>query len=131
MGSTHHHVALVLHRVALHQRHIVVALVVSTLVHLALQAGYALGHCRHVGKRLLRLVAHRGVVLQLHHLRQVAYTGVVGHAHRARRGLLLSAEHLQHRRLPGSILAHKGDAVAGVDDKAGIRKQRLHAEFYL
>ena len=127
--GTQHQVAFVFGGVSLHQRHVVVALIVGALVHLPLQSLYAGRHLLDVGKRLLRLLAHGGRVLQHHHLRQIAHGGVGGNGHRARRGVLHPANNLQHGRLARTVLSYQCNAVAVVNHKTCVAKQWLYAKF--
>ena len=126
--GTHHHVAVVLLCEAFHQRHVAVALVVSTLAQLLLEALHTLFHPSHVGKGLLGLLTHRGVVLQHHDLRQIAHNSILWHAHHTTGGCLHATEYLQQRRFSRSVLSHQGNAVAVVDHETHILKERLGAE---
>ena len=128
--GAHHHVALVLGGVLLYQLQVALALVVGALGQLLVHLVQSLLHAGVVGKCLLCLLAHGGVVLQYHHLWQVAYLGVAGHADVACSGFLQSAQYLEHGALAGSVLTHQRYAVAVVNHKAGIVEQRLDAEFY-
>ena len=91
-----HHVALVLGRESLDQLEVVVALVIGALRQLAVERIDALPHLGDRRKRLARLIYHGGVVLQLHHLRQVTYCGVIGNSHHPIGGLLHTTKNLQH-----------------------------------
>ena len=117
--------------VSLHQLHVVLALIVGALVHLPLHLLHVFFQLADVGKCLLGLGAHGGVVLQHHHLRQVAYYCIGGHGNRTLRGLLLSAENLEQRRLACTVLAHEGYPVASVDDEARSVEQGLHPKLHL
>ena len=61
--DAHHQQPLVLRRVALHQRHVVLALVVRTLSHFLFQTLHARLQFADVGKGFLCLLAHGGRVL--------------------------------------------------------------------
>ena len=128
--AAHHEVAFVQRREPLYESHIVFCLVVSPLSHLALHVLESPAHPDGFGERLARLVAHGGVVLQLHHLRQIAHRGGVGYGDGAARRLLYAAQNLQQRRFAGTVLADKGYAVAVVDDERDMVVQRRGAELY-
>ena len=129
--GTRHQQPLVLRGVALHELHVVVALVVGALAHLALKLFDALPEPGNARKSLLGLLAHGGVVLQSHDLGQVANGRVGRHADVARRGLLLSAQYLQQGRLARPVLAHECYAVAGIDYETGVLEQGFDAELHL
>ena len=117
--------------VALHQVHVVLAVIVGAFAHLAFQSFHAFFQLGSVGKSFLCLVADGGRVLQVHHLWQVAYGGVLGNAHRACRCPLQAAQYLQHGRFSRAVLAHQGYAVAAVYHKTSPGKQRLNTKFHL
>ena len=128
--GTHHQVAIVFRRVLLYQGEIALTLVVRPLSQFIVHPVEPFLHLRDVCKGFLSLLADGRIVLKDHHLRQVTDTTVVGNAHHSCRRLLLSAENLQHRRLAGTVLSHKGNAVAIVDDETRISEQRLYAKLY-
>ena len=84
-------IAFVLLREALHQLRISLALIIGALHHLLLHGFQRRVQLRLLGKGFAGLLAHGGVVLQLHHLWQIAHRHIVGHSNRARRGLLQPA----------------------------------------
>ena len=114
----------------LYQLQVALALIVGALSQLAVEGIDAFLHTGHAGKSLACLVYHGCVVLQVHHLRQIAYGGVAGDRHHASRRLLQATEYLQHGRLACPVLAHKGNAVALVDNETDIAEQWLHAKFH-
>ena len=113
----------------LYQRHIILTLIVGTLVELLLHTCNAVGHLLDIGKGLLGLLTHGGVVLQNHDLWQITNGTVAGHAHRTSRGFLHTTENLEHRGLTSTVLTNKGDTILVVDDKGGICKQGFYPEF--
>ena len=129
--STHHHIPLVFLCVALHQLHIVITLIVSAFRQFPIHLVEPFLHPRITGKGLARLLPHRRIVLQVHHLRQIAYRRIVRHGHHTLRRALLSAQNLQQGTLACPVLAHQRNAVAVVHHETGISKQRLHAELNL
>ena len=88
--GTHHLIALMSLGIAFHQVHIFRRFIVGALREFAVHPLQPLSHLRMVGKGLAGFLAHRGIVHQLHHLRQIAHSGVVGNAYHARRRLLKS-----------------------------------------
>ena len=114
--------------VFLYQREITLTLVVRPLSQLLVHLVEPFFHLRDVSEGLLSLLADGRIILKDHHLRQVTDTTVVGNAHRSCRRLLLSAEDLQHRRLACTVLSHKGNTVAVVDDEARINEQWLYTK---
>ena len=126
--ATQHQVALMLLRKGLHQPGVIIALVILPCSQLFLQAVYALFQLNGIGESLAGFFPHGGIVLQFHYLRQVTHCGVVGHGYRSRRGLLQSAQYLEHRALARPVFAHQGNAVAVIDHKTHVMEQRLHAK---
>ena len=129
--AAEHQVALVLLRESLDESHIVIALVVGAFAKFTFHTVNALLHARGVAESFARLLLHGGIVGQLHHLRQIANGGVVRNAYHATRRLLLTTQNLQQRRLAGSVLAHKCNAVAVVHHEACLAEQRLHPKLHL
>ena len=128
--ATHHLEAFLLLGEAGDELHVAVALVVGALSHLLLHTAQLSLNLRPTGKGLAGLLQDGGVVGELHDLWQIAYLAVVRDGDGTGGGMKKSAEHLQHRRLPGAVLAHEGDAVVVVDDEADIVEERLGAELY-
>ena len=79
----HHHVTLMLLCIALHQRHILAALVVGTGSQFIVHLIETLLQPYHPGKGFSRLFPHRGIILQDHHLRQITDGRLVGYGHRS------------------------------------------------
>ena len=75
------------------------------------------------GEGRFRFGIQRRRVGHFHLLRQVAYRALAVARHGARGGRLLADQHLQHRRLAGSVLADESDAVLGVDQKRNVPEQ--------
>ena len=88
-------------------------------------------HLHIASKGLSGLVTHGGVILDDHHLWQIADGQAMRYRHMARRGLLHAAEYLKKGGLPCTVLAHQCDAVAVVDDKAGIMEEGFHPKLHL
>ncbi len=76
-----------------------------------------------MGECLAHLLYHRASVGEFHLLRQVADGGVLRDCHLARGRPLQAGYDFQHRRFPGSVLAHEGNPVAAVYDVADVVKQ--------
>ena len=93
--ATHHQEALVCLGIFLHQLHVVGALVVGSFRQLSVHLLELLRHLRACLERFPRLIAHSGLVLQLHHLWQIADGGVARCCDSARCGSLHSADYLQ------------------------------------
>ena len=91
---------------ALHQLHVAVGLIVGTIGHLLLHLLQTFGHGRMVVESFARLIKHRSVVGNLHHLRQVTDGAAIGHVHTARCGLLQSIKQFEHGRLAGTVLTY-------------------------
>ena len=128
--SSHHQVALVLCRIFLYQGQIALTFIVCAFSQFLVHAVQAFFHLCDVSKGLLGFFTDSGVVLKIHHLRQITDSAVVRDAHGSCRSLLLTTEYLQHRRLASSVLTHKGDTVFVIDDETGINEQRLHTKLY-
>ena len=126
----HHLIAFMLLGEALHQGQIVVALIIGTLSQLLVHLVNALLHLPDIGECLLSLLPDGGIVLQVHHLRQIADSSVGRHADHTTGGLLLSAKYFQECRFPSAVLTHQGNTVTIVHHKTGIGEQRLSTEFY-
>ena len=126
-----HHLQMVVEvGVALHQLHVVITLVVSSLQHLLVEC-FQLGlHPMKVGKGLFSLFPHRLPVTQHHDLWQVSHRGLLGHGNASRGGLLQSGQYLEHGALSGTVLAHEGHALTVVDDKTHILEESLGRKLY-
>ena len=118
--GTHHHVAFMFLGELLYQLHVFLAVIVGTfrqlvvhLVQFLLQHGVA---C----ESLAGFLAHGGVVLQHHHLRQITYGRFIRNGHISGCGLLYAAQYFQHGGFPRSVLADKGYSVTSVDDEIHI-----------
>ena len=118
-----------LSREFLDQHHIIFTLIVGTLVELLLHTRNAIGHLLDIGKSLLSLLTHGGVVLQNHDLRQIANGALAGHTYRTSRGFLHATENLEHGRLTCTILTNQGDTILVVDDEGRICKQGFYPKF--
>ena len=128
--AAQHLEALLGARVALDEGHVGLALIVGALAHLGL-------HALDVGLQIVdvlegqqRLIDHRAVAGQFHHLWQIAHRGAARRADRAGCGALLPCHYLQQCRLARTVLAGKGYAVAVVHDETDVGEQRLGTEFY-
>ena len=64
-----------------HQFGILLTLIVSALGQLPVHLVNSLRHLAYIGKSLLGLLLHGGVVLQYHDLWQIAYSASIGHSH--------------------------------------------------
>ena len=93
------------------------ALVVGPLGDLRRQAVDLLFQIEHFGESRLGLGIERRRVGHLHLLGQVSDRALAVTRDAARGGRLLPDEHLEHRRLARSVLAHQTDPVFGVDQK--------------
>ena len=127
---SHHQVTLMLFRIALHQRHILVRLIVGADRQLVVHPVETLLQLYHPRKGLPRLFPHRGIILQDHHLRQITDGGIVRYRHNARCGTLLPTQNLQQRRFARPVLTHQGNTVTVVHDETGAGKERHHTEFH-
>ena len=74
---------------ALHQCQIVGTLIIGTLRQLLVHAVDAVLQLTGRGKGFLRLLPYGGIILQVHHLRQITDSRIVGDAHHTAGGLLL------------------------------------------
>ena len=115
---------------ALHQLHVFLALVVRAPGQLVVQRCHAPLQLVYRGKGLLGLLPHGAPVGKHHHLGQVASHCLARHGDGAASGSLHAGDNLQQRALPGTVLAHQGDAVLVVDDEAGVREERTRREFH-
>ena len=129
--AAEHQVAFVLLCEPLNKSHIVIALVIGAFAKFTFHTVNALFHASSVAEGLARFLLYGGVIGQFHHLRQIANGGVVRNAYHATRRLLLTTQNLQQRRLAGSVLAHKCNAVAVVHHEACLAEQRLHPKLHL
>ena len=127
----HHQVALVFGRIFLDQGQIALALIVGALSQFLIHPVEPFFHLRDVGKGLLGLFTHGGIVLQDHHLWQITDVAVVRDTHRTLGGLLLSTEDLQQGRFACPVLTHQGNTVSVVDHETRIHEQGLHPKLHL
>ena len=83
--------------VTFYQRHVFIALVVRSLIHLLFKLFHVLLHGSNISISLLGFLADRRVVSKDHDLWQIAHLGVLGYAYRSLCRLLLSADNLEQR----------------------------------
>jgi hypothetical protein len=130
VGAAHHQEAFVLVGEAVDQFVVVGGVVVGALGQLVVELLQFGLHVEDVFEGAFSLLQHGAFVAEHHHLGEVADGDFARHRHGARGGLLLARQDFQHGGFARAVLAHQGDAVAGIDDEGDILEERCHPKFY-
>ena len=114
----------------LDKSHIVIALIISAGGKFGIH-GVDFGlHLMQMGESLRCLLKHSASVFSHQMLRQIAYGAIARSRNRTTCGGTFAGQYFKQCAFAGTVLAHQGNAVFGIDDKRNIFEKGCTAELH-
>ncbi len=116
----------------LDKSHIVIALIIGACGKFGIHSVDFGLHLMQMGESLRCLLKHSASVFSHQMLRQIAYSAIARSRNRTSRGGTFAGQYFKQCAFAGTVLAHQGNAVLGIDDKRNIfekgRPPELHGK---